>query len=389
MAGSSDGSDGNIAKLAMLQSPLHMAFDSAGLLYFADKNNHRVCKISSNGKLIVIAGNGLEGYSGDSGLAVNSQLSHPSGIAIDSRGDIYVSDYGNSRIRKITVKTGIITTIAGDEKPKSPQTQLLTTNNYGINSFPYTEFASKYFSPSQAAKEESKIQSKIESKNDDKTDLGDNKHARYAKLDHPLGLAIDKHDNLYIADKGNNRVRKISARTSVISTIAGGDTTVGFNKHFSGDGNLAIHAKLYFPSAVAVDKAGNVYIADSGNNRIRMIDATSGIIDTVVGTTSGGFNDNKLAVEAKLRIPVGVHVDFDGNIFIADKGNNCIRKVTKSSGIISTIAGTGKAGINDDRAVSNPRSIMLSNPSAVVLDKHGNVYIADTNNHRIRRLNVK
>ena len=382
IAGSSDGADGNIAKLAMLQSPLHIAFDSAGLLHFTDKNNHRVCKILSNGKLIVIAGNGMEGYSGDNGLAINSKLSHPSGLAIDSKGDIFISDFGNNRIRKITVKTGVITTIAGDVKPKSPEKKTETiAGNYGNfpSSFQFKDrFPSEYLFNSATTKKEST------------NDLGDNENAQYAKLDHPLGLAVDKYDNLYIADKGNNRVRKINARTNIISTIAGGDGTGNFgNKHFSGDGNLAVHAKLFYPADVAVDKAGNVYIADSGNNRIRVIHAKTGIIDTIAGIETGGFSDNKLAIEAKLRIPVGVDVDSDGNIFIADKGNNCIRKITKLSGVISTIAGTGQAGINDDKAVSNPESIMLNNPSAIALDKSGNVFIADTNNHRIRRLNVK
>ena len=119
------------------------------------------------------------------------------------------------------------------------------------------------------------------------------------------------------------------------------------------------------------------------------MDSKSGIIETIAGITGSGFSDNKLAIDAKLHVPVGVDVDINGNVYIADKGNNCIRKITKSTGVISTIAGTRRAGISVEKGVVDPQAIMLNNPGSVTVDSSGNVYIADSNNHRIRKLNVK
>lgn len=391
IAGSTDGADNSIAKYAMLQNPSHIAFDATGILYFTDKTNHRVCKITSTGKLVVIAGTGIEGFSGDNDLAVNAKFSYPSGIAINSKGDIIISDFGNNRIRKITKTSGIIETIAGDVRPEKT-----TTTNYNnafpAQTFPFqmdnsglnTPFHTLFANPTS----KESLNSKKESTKSDI--IGDNKHAKYAIIDHPVGIAVDKHDNIYIADKGNHRIRKINAKTNIITTIAGGAEIDGFGmKHFCGDGNLAVNSKLYYPADVAVDATGNVYIADSGNSRVRKVDSKSGIIETIAGIAGSGFSDNKLAIDAKLHVPVGVDVDINGNVYIADKGNNCIRKITKSTGVISTIAGTRRAGISVEKGVVDPQAIMLNNPGSVTVDSSGNVYIADTNNHRIRKLNVK
>ena len=202
---------------------------------------------------------------------------------------------------------------------------------------------------------------------------GDGGLATSARLNNPQGVAIDNNGNIYIADTINHRIRKIET-SGVITTIAGsGGRGVG-NGAFGGDGGLATSATLNLPSGVAVDNNGNIYIADSGNHRIRKID-TSGVIATIAGTGTNSFSgDTGLATSASLNIPQGVAVDNDGNIYIADNNNHRIRKVD-TSGIITTIIGDGT-------------DAELNNPTSVAVDNSRNVYVADTYNQRIRKLNV-
>jgi len=204
---------------------------------------------------------------------------------------------------------------------------------------------------------------------------GDNGPALSAELRSAHGIAIDSSGNVYIADTVNHCIRKVTVG-GVISTIAGTGS-----QGYSGDTGPAISARLRFPYGVAVDSSGNVYIADTGNHRIRKV--TGGVISTIVGTGSLGYSgDNGPALSARLYSPYGIAVDSSGNMYIADSGNHCIRKVT--GGVISTIAGTGSQGYSGDNG--SAISAQLNIPYSTAVDSSGNVYIADSENHRIRKV---
>jgi len=315
------GGDNGPATSAALLFPTGVSVDSAGNLYIADTLNSRIRKVSE-GVITTVAGSGPpQGFSGDNGPATSAQLFQPAGVAVDSAGNLYIADYYNNRIRKVS--NGVITTVAG-----------------GGGSF--FEFS------------------------------GDNGPATSAELLYPRGVAVDSAGNLYIADTGNNRVRKVS--NGVITTVAGGGSSLG-------DNGPATGAQLYDPSGVAVDPAGNLYIADAGNNRIRKV--SNGVITTVAGNGTQGFSgDNGPAASAQLYDPASVAVDSAGNLYIADVLNNRIRKV--SSWVITSIAGTGTCGFSGENGP--PTSAQLCAPGGVAVDSAGHVYIVDTDNNRIRVL---
>ena len=289
--------------------------------------------------ITTIAGTGELGYSGDNALATLAKLDYPSGVALDISGNIYIADTNNHRIRKIT--SGTITTIAG--------TGLDDADSPGGG-----------FS-------------------------GEGLLATTAQLNRPSGIALDVSGNIYIADTNNHRIRKINATTGIITTIAGTGVS-GYN--ISHEGVAATGATLYFPEALTVDISGNIYIADILNHRIRKVN-TSGIITTIAGTgIQGSTNGDGSATSADLDTPSGVAVDISGNIYIADTFNNKIRKINPTTGIITTIAGTGVYGYNPDQDGSAATAAQLSSPIAVAVDVSGNIYIADTDNYRIRKINA-
>ena len=197
---------------------------------------------------------------------------------------------------------------------------------------------------------------------------------------YPEGVAVDAAGNVYISDTSHNRIRKIAAGSGVISTVAG--TGVA---GFLGEGGPATAARIYNPVGMAVDAAGNVYFADYYNQRVRKVTVATGIISTVAGSgTAGSLGDGGAATAAQLNHPTDVAVDGAGNLYIADASNHRIRKVTVATSIITTIAGTGAAGVGGDGGPS--ASAQLSGPQGVGVDAAGNVYIADTNNDRIRKI---
>jgi uncharacterized protein (TIGR03437 family) len=312
--------DGGPATNASLVFPRGVALDSAGNLYIVDAGYQRIRKVS-NGTITTFAGNGNAGFTGDGGPAAGASLDNPSGVAVDSAGSVYIADTNNNRIRKVS--NGTITTFAGN----------------GIAGF-----------------------------------TGDGGPATSASFDYPFGVAGDSAGNLYIADHYNNRIRKVSNGT--ITTVAGGG-----NGALLGDGGPATSASLNSPDGMAVDSAGNLYIADTQNNRIRKV--SGGTIATFAGNGNYRFSgDGGIAASAFLNFPSGVAVDSAGNLYIADTYNNRIRKV--SNGTIVTVAGNGFAGFSGDGGAATSAS--FDNPSAVALDSAGNLYIADTNNNRIRKL---
>jgi len=320
--------DGGAASAAEVSSPLGAAADSAGNLYFADKNNQRVRKIS-HGNITTVAGNGTQGYAGDGGAAVNAQLSWPSGVAVDAAGDLYIADAGNNVVRKV-LPSGIITTVAGN-------------GTYG-----YT---------------------------------GDGGPATSAELNYPSSVAVDSAGNLYIADSANNVVRKVA--NGAISTAAGSGQTINGvltgTEGYIGDGGPATSAELAYPQGVAVDTLGNLYIADSLNYAVRWV--SGGVINTVAGDGTQGYTgDGGPGTSAELNIPIGIALDAAGNLYIADSGNDRVREL--SNAVISTLGGNGTQGFSGDGGAA--KSAELALPAGVAVDLSGNVYISDAANARIR-----
>ena len=317
--------DGGPAAAAQLNSPEAVAVDGAGSLYIADENNHRIRQVDRSGTITTVAGTGIRGFSGDGGPAAAAQLYSPSAVAVDRAGNLYVTDYGNHRIRRVD-PSGTITTHAG-------------TGESGIR--------------------------------------GDGGPAISAQLGFPQGVAVDSAGNLYIADTSNHRVRRVD-RSGVITTIAGTG-----QEGFSGDEGPAIAAQLAFPKGLAVDAASNVYIASWFNDRIRRIDSR-GIITTVAGTEGPGFGGGNVGpVTFQFADPRGIAVDGTGNLYIADTENYRIRRVD-SSGTATTVAGTGEPGFSGDNGPAIDAQLLR--PTGLAVDGAGNLYIADTLNGLIRRV---
>lgn len=315
VAGSTAGSfagDNGAADAARLNGPAAAVYDANGNLFLADERNHRVRRVSLTGTITTIAGTGSAGYSGDGGPAIQARLNSPRGLSFDRFGNLLIADSANHVVRRVAVN-GVMTTFAG--------------NNF--NGF-----------------------------------RGDGGPATTAMLDTPSAVLADPNTNdVYIADTRNHRVRRVSS-SGLISTYAGSAAGAGF----TGDGNMAVFAQLSQPAALAFDAAGLLYVADSGNNRIRRIDLT-GLITTVG--------------DANLLGPRGVVVDRDGAVLVADTGNHRIRRIDPA-GTVATIAGTGLPGFGGDGGTA--LDARLNFPLGLTLDAAGNLLVADSANNRIRRL---
>ena len=329
--------DGGAATSAQLAGPATVIADSSGNLYIADQFNQRIRKVSG-GTINTIAGNGTAGYSGDKGSATNAEINGPSGLALDSSGNLYIADTSNYVIREVA--GGNISTVAG------------------------TNSASGF--------------------------TGDAGPATSAELSNPSGVAVDSGGNIYIADPTNNLVRIVcnnqtpapckTLTAGEINTFAGVYT---YGAGFSGNGGPSTGAQLNNPVSLTLDSAGNLYIADAGNNMIRMVTAATGIISTVAGNGAAGYTgDGGLAINASLNTPKGVAVDANGYIYIADYINSVIRAVAPD-GTITTIAGNGTFGFSGDGGPATSAQLYFPNGVAA---SGGNVYIADSQNNVIRLL---
>ncbi|MFI8812664.1 MULTISPECIES: NHL domain-containing protein [unclassified Streptomyces] len=317
------GDNGSAAE-AQLDRPYGVAVDSTGTLYISDYNNHRIRKITTDGKISTVAGAGA-GYRGDNGPAASALLNSPREVAVDSAGTVYITDAGNHRVRKITAD-GTISTVAGS----------------GTAGF-----------------------------------SGDGGQAVRAQLNYPLGVAVDSAGTLYISDYRNSRVRKVTT-DGKISTVAGSGT-----EGFKGDGAAAVSAQLKNPYGLAVDGADDLYITDAGNHRVRKV-AADGTISTVAGTGTAGFGgDDGPAVSAQLNFPLAAVVDTAGTLYISDYNNHRVRKVA-ADGTISTVAGTGTAGFGGDGGPAV--SAQLNKPFGLAVDCVDTLYIADHFNHRVRKI---
>jgi uncharacterized protein (TIGR03437 family) len=317
--------DNGLATNARFSTPNGVAVDAKGNFYIADMFNDRIRKVDSNGIITTIAGRFGGTFGGDGGPATEAGLFDPAGVAVDAIGNVYIADMDNFRIRKVD-PGGKISTVAGN------------------GAFGFT---------------------------------GDNVPATQTALSSPTAVAIDSAGNLYIADLFNRRVRQVNPQ-GIITTVTGTGQA-----GYDGDGGPATQARIESPESLALDRLGNLYIADSANNVVRKVD-TVGMISTFAGTGQGGFSgDNGQARQARLNSPRGVAVDMAGKVYISDAGNDRIRQVD-TNGIITTIAGNGQTGYNGDGMLAFQASFF--EPVGLTVDPYGVIYIADSYNDRIRML---
>lgn len=327
--GIGDGQDG---LMASLNRPEALFVDWAGNLLIADSEQGRLRMLSRSGTMATVAGGGNAPWPdyGDGGPASQSRLNYPRGVAMDTQGNIFVSESGNARVRRIDV-FGNISTYAG--------------STWGYS--------------------------------------GDGAPATSAEMNRPTGLALDGSGNLFVADNGNHAIRLIDASTGVIATIAGGN-----GSGFSGDGGPATAATLSSPEGVAVDNAGNVYIPDTFNHRVRKVDAATGIISTFAGGGSAGwpdYGDGGPATDAQLNAPVGVTIDGGGRIYIVERNNQRIRRV-RTDGTIESVSGTGSYSFSGDGGPASNAG--LASPSGIFADEEGFLFVADTENKRVRKISL-
>ena len=424
-AGTGEGGysgDGGKATSAQLHYPSGVSSDSSGNVYIADYWNSAIRLVSHRGIITTFAGTGSWGYNGDFIVPSSAQLGYALGVTVDSsNGNVYIGDTSNHRIRMVVrnVKTSQPTSRPSNQPTRQPthfpsvyvQNIVVTYAGGGTGtggdgdggpassaaiSLPQCD-ASRYSCVAADTSgrvyfvDNNKI--RVVSSNGIITTLagtenfgtgGDGGPAALAQLDCPQGIAVDNNGNVFIALSYNHKIRMVNS-AGIISTFAG----TGWSSS-SGDGRLATLAQLSYPAGVAVDGSGNVFIADKGNNKIRMVNS-AGIINTFAGSgMQGSSGDGALAVSAQFNDPIGIAVDGSGNVYIADTYNNKIRMVN-SAGIITTYAGTGTGGIS---SINNPISdedgpataAQLFNPTGVAVDG-STVYIAESNNNKVRVVN--
>lgn len=331
--------DGGPATESNLRFPTGLVFDTAGDLLISDTRSYRIRRVDSSTRVIdTIAGDGMSGFTGDGGTATQGAIRDPRGVGLDSQGNLYIADQTNFRIRRVDRKTGLISTIAG----------------------------TGFWGPLE----------------------GDGGPATEANLDGPSDVAFDREGHLYIADSAHDVIRKVGRNTGIITTVAGNG-----EEGFAGDGGVATEASMFFPGSIDIDRSNRLFIADQANYRIRMVDLNTGIITTIAGTGEFGHTgDGGPATEAALGIPHALVADEDGNVWFTSLdpfgmepvGANRIRRVDAVTGVITTVVGTGDDGFYGDGGAATQAAISF--PQDVALDSDGNLFIADTNNHLIRRV---
>lgn len=355
-------------------------------LFLAEKDN-----VSYAQTISTIAGTGVAGYNGDGIAATAAQLNYPAGIGVDASVNVYVTDMLSACIRKIDNSTGIITTIAG---VPGTSTGFFSGNGglataatfswYALGAIPHSS-GNIYIADAGSniickVTASTGIISIIAGVNGSSGSTGDGGAATSAKLNYPVAMAFDAAgNNLYIADCYNHKIRKVNISTGIITTVAGSGAAGS-----SGDGGAATSAKLNYPAGVAVDGAGNVYIGDGMNNKIRKVTAATGVISTFAGTGVAGLSgDGGAATSAKLNAPQGVAIDVSGNIYFADQANHRIRKVTAATGIITTVAGTSMGFSGDGGPATSAK---MNSPWSLAIQSGCNLIISDQVNQRVRKV---
>jgi large repetitive protein len=325
--------DDVLATDAPIYLPRGVAVDAAGNLFLADASNNRVRRVdAATGLISTIAGNGIAGYSGDGGPATAAKINNPGGLVLDGAGNLYFVDSNNFAIRRVDAVSGIITTVAGTPG----------VSGYSGNGGPATS-------------------------------------ATLSFSDGTGGLAFDTAWNLYIADTGNSAIREVNAATGYISTVVGTGVP-GYN----GDNILATGAQLSGPANISIGSDGSLYIADLSNQRVRKVTAATGMITTIAGTGTQGFTgDGGIATAAEVNAPAAVLLDPAGNIYIADSGNNRIRKIAVTTGDIQTISGSTEGETGD---VGPANLATMYGPSSLFFDQSGNLIFSDMFNNRVREI---
>ena len=363
--------DGGPAADALLGGVFGLAVDSAGNLFIADVENRRVRRVGTDGVITTVAGSGEPGVGGDGGPAIEAQLGFVSGLAVDDSGNLYIADLEHHRVRRVDA-AGIISTVAGDgrggyngEDIPATEAHLLHPRGLAVD-----RSGNLYIADAQ----NHRIR-RVDSMGMIATVVGigdwgfegEGGPALEAFLRQPSVVAVDALDNLYISDGLNHRVRMVDS-TGAITTVAGsGDWG------FDGDGGPALSARLSIPKGLVVDGYGNLYITNEDDHRVRMVNA-SGVITTVAGAHEAGFGgDGGPAVRATFNDPVGLATDLRGNLYIADRGNHRVRMVNPA-GVITTVAGTGQIGAAGDGGPATMASVGY--PSDVAVDAFGNLLIS-------------
>jgi len=318
--------DGGPAIKALLSEPFMCAFDSQGNLYVAEATNHCVRRIDKNtGIITTVAGKGTVGYSGDGGPSTEATLNQPYSLELDRNGDIYIVDRLNAVIRKVAAATGIITTVAGTGE-----------KGYGGDSGPGTK----------------------------------------AQLREPNDCFLDGQGGLLIADIQDQRIRRLDLATGIITTFAGNG-----EKARAGDGRPAAQASILGARAVCMDRRGNSYICEREGNGVRRVDA-KGIMSTYAGNGERGYSgDGGPALAATWGAPKAIRCDRHGNVVVVDTENHAIRRIDAATGIVTTIAGGHRGGEGDGGKATDAG---LDRPHGCAIDNQGNIFIADSNNHRVR-----
>jgi large repetitive protein len=316
---------------AVIREPISVAIDGAGNLYYTDSGDNKIGKVDpTTGNLTYIAGTGTAGFSPSGTLAVNAQINEPAAVVVDGAGNVFFTEIGNSTVREIVKTTGKLVTIAG-------------TGNQGYS--------------------------------------GDGALATSATLNMPQGIALDANQNLFIADTGNNVIRKVSAADGTISTFAG-----SINSGFAGDGQTAANALFDQPYGISFGSDGTLYIADFLNNRIRSV-SPAGIVGTVAGNGSAGYTgDTRGALGAAVNHPAAVVVDAGNNLYISDSENNVVRKVNALSGNITTLAGNSAANSSGDGVNADSGQAAMNKTYGLSLDASGDLFIADRLGLRVREV---
>ena len=329
-----------------------------------------------------VAGNGDAGYAGDGGLARNASLNEPKGLCLDSSGNLYIADSENHVVRLVDRATGVITTVAGicrngmtaaaSPQPVAAASMAEDTDPFADASTDATQAYSQVTDVSGTVRYVTGGRLTVEE------DAGDGGPANRARLNFPSAIAVDRVGNLYIADTMNHRVRRVDAETGLITTVAGTG-----QPRYSGDGGPANLAALNEPTGLAV-KEDALYIADQSNNRVRRVELCTGIITTIAGDGTAAYSgDGASAVQASLSGPSGVAVAGDGRVYVADTFNSRIRIVDSETGSITTAAGDG--GTYRYQGPDEPSSSSLSRPAAIAISHDGTVYMTDSDSHLIRR----
>lgn len=382
--------DGGQARNAQFNGPEGVALDASGTLYIADTFNGRIRRVGSDGLITTAVGVGTTGiYGGDNGPPANAGLGLPPDVAVDRLGNLYIADFGNSRIR--LVANAVITTVAGTDAgaPIFDGLEALNVRLAGPTGVAVDRNGAFYFveagigSGTGLARGDHRVW-KVSSAGVLTTVAGnglpnyggDNGAATAAQLDTPTGVAVDASGNVLISDTLNHRVRKVTRGT--IMTVAG-TGAAGFNGEVSPPGS----ARLNTPRGLAVDGQGDYFVADTGNNRVREVQPGGNLFGVAGNGNASYFGDGTAATRASINQPEGVAVDARGNIYIADTLDNVIREVT-ADGAINTIAGFGTPGFGGDGGPAIQAK--LNGPRGVAVDTQGNVYVADSGNGRVRKI---